>query len=790
MALHYKQKSPDKLSLIKSAGLLNAALVRNPRNASLVETHLKDLCSEIVKCAKAKKQNVDLIQESNKIAEMIKEMRKFVETELSKIQRYISQEADNEKIMKYEDEKIILVSNLQNQIRNDYTEVMSQISKTSEEIMGKAPCNFAVVGMGSLARNEITPYSDFEHVIVLENGCEKQNNYFKILEYFRWFSVIFHVIIINLGETILPSLDIEVLKDWFYDRFTKRGISFDGMMPHACKFPLGRQKHTENKPWSTELIKPVDKMLDYLSFEENLKNGYHLGDILTKTCFIYGFRELSIIFCHKVKTKLKLKSYKESLVEVSQFVKRDLSKFSVRKNISDLRNQDEIDIKQVFYRCTTLFIAALGRIHKVMEYSSCEIVKELFTKQVISKQTKHKLLYAIALACEIRLRYYMRKQSQTDKICFRLEGGERNAKIFELILGAQNTIKYFQIAYCLQYMVADQLNLIKKQFFSNPIFLNIFLCCALEFDKRMMLLVKKVEENMKPKYVAKKFDTLIEILESDICSVLPSSTSKVSKWNSNQKAKILKETGHKLLEQFLADDAYYFFKCSYSILDEFLSDEKSDLFSKQQRIDVEAEKIKADSLLCQFRCVKEDEICLQTALDALEMYTRLSKSGREDNKVSEALYFTGLSYLTKSQYEAASTFLKKSIQIKIRVTGLQSEKKEKETALISYKLGICLQSIGKNKEAVKCLEKSKKFFEQFEDAFESEFAEMLNCLGISLMSCGRFNYALYCFYKSKRIYKKIDFIDKIIEVSENQKKCFQMLKNLNSRKRSLYQKSK
>ena len=53
-------------------------------------------------------------------------------------------------------------------------------------------------------------------------------------------------------------------------------------MPHACKFLLGKQTLTKTKPWKTELIKPVDEMLQYLQSEENFKNGYHLGDILTE----------------------------------------------------------------------------------------------------------------------------------------------------------------------------------------------------------------------------------------------------------------------------------------------------------------------------------------------------------------------------------------------------------------------------------------------------------------------------------------------------------------------------
>ena len=625
MALHYKQKSPDKLSLIKSAGLLNAAWVRNPRNALQIETYLEDVCCEILKCAKAQIQNVDLIQESNKIAEMIKEMRKYLKSELGPIQRYISQEADNYELFEYQTLKISSIHSLQNKITSDYTKIMSQISKISKKVMGKAPCNFAVIGMGSLARNEITPYSDFEHVIVLENSCKKQNNYFKILEYFRWFSVIFHVIIINLKETILPSLNIEVLESWFYDGFTKRGISFDGMMPHACKFPLGRQKHTDKKPWSTELIKPVDEMLIYLSSEENLKNGYHLGDILTKTCFVHGSKKLSTNFREKVKKLVKTKMDDDAAdIILAKEIEKDFDNFSVKSIVSNLRSKKEVNIKKDWYRCTTLFIAALGRIHNIMASSCFEIVYSLYNKGVITDKTKYKLLYVVALACEARLRYYTEKSGQTDVVDLRSQDDDRIPQAFEAILGAQNTISYFQIAYSLQHVVAQRLNLLHdRYFYANPNFLNIFLYCALEFERKMMLLLEKLKQTKRKNSKKLGFDKLIDLLETDMRRTRRS--SKPDKWSAIEKAEALKKKGYCLSDQSLFNDARFFFTCSYIIVNEFLVQEKYNFTSANQQFLSKAEKMKGDNLIGQCRCQSRNKKCLETCLEALEIFTRLSK---------------------------------------------------------------------------------------------------------------------------------------------------------------------
>ena len=204
-------------------------------------------------------------------------MREDVKASLHKKVPKLKTKHTVDEFRKYYSDKIRAIRDINCTVATSYTNVMAELSQLCKDIMGEPPCEYAVVGMGSLAREEITPYSDFEHIILLSDD----KNYKSHLEYFRWYSVIFHIIILNLQETIIPSLDTYSLNDkesslgdWFYDHVTPRGILFDGMMPHACKFPLGRQQHTKNKLFTTELIKPVSEMLEYLSSDADLKNGY------------------------------------------------------------------------------------------------------------------------------------------------------------------------------------------------------------------------------------------------------------------------------------------------------------------------------------------------------------------------------------------------------------------------------------------------------------------------------------------------------------------------------------
>jgi len=82
--LIYKQRSPDKMSLIKSAGLFNAAILRNFSNISQIKSDLSQLCRYILQLANATKQEVNLIKKAENTKVLITELRQEVEKYLEK----------------------------------------------------------------------------------------------------------------------------------------------------------------------------------------------------------------------------------------------------------------------------------------------------------------------------------------------------------------------------------------------------------------------------------------------------------------------------------------------------------------------------------------------------------------------------------------------------------------------------------------------------------------------------------------------------------------------------------
>jgi len=210
-----KLEKPEKIKLIQSAALLNSALVRQSKKPETkkIQKDLQHLCSGILRFSKAKLKDIDLINFANNFKKGIESWRKNLKKQVESL-LYIPETTSLSDLKQLESEKIDNVESLQNEIRKQYKQFMQDVSKKTIEILSDKPCDFALVGMGSMARKEITPYSDFENIILLQEGVQAEEDYEKILEYFRWYAVIFQVILINLGETILPSVAVPSLNEY------------------------------------------------------------------------------------------------------------------------------------------------------------------------------------------------------------------------------------------------------------------------------------------------------------------------------------------------------------------------------------------------------------------------------------------------------------------------------------------------------------------------------------------------------------------------------------------------
>ena len=680
----YRKRSPDKLSLIKSAGLFNGAIARNPSNVFQVKAKLFEICQHVLLLAEAENQDVNLIEKAEQVKTAVNEMRNNVRTFLEALKKPKAKNA--EELQKLIFNKMTAIKKINFEITKRYKHIMADLSQFCESTLGNPPCEYAVAGMGSLAREEITPYSDFEHIILLSdhNFCESH------LKYFQWFSVVFHLVVLNMQETIIPSLNISSLNDkesklgdWFYDTITPRGISFDGMMPHACKFPLGRSQPTKNKPFATELIKPVSEMLQYLTSEADLKHGYHLADILTKTCFIFGNESLFQQFQTGVQNSQTKTTKEERIIDVKQQVKVDLNKFSTRFQLTKLKDEKIINIKQIVYRSTTIFIAALARIHSVFTNSSFSVIDEMAKIHRITPNTAIKLKCAIAIACEIRLRVYMEKHSQCDNA---IDLNQDSIKKFLDIVGVASTINYFQIAYCLQCEVAKQLNFTKLHFYSDPRLINITITLAFGLE------MPSFSNNARKRFWDSNefnFDKCIENLETAIEIYLQNSYNQGCFFNvtfSNQEQ--IKKIANFLKHAKIFDEALDFY---------------------QQLLDVFEKKIKYRHKNHEIAWINDQiGICLNKlkepvkALNYFEKALEIKQGKTKKLKITEGTAFSfhriGDCHITLGNFDNALSYLDKALEIKQIVS--RNPKEDKSVAATLHTIGFCYRQLHDFKKAL------------------------------------------------------------------------------------------
>ena len=162
------------------------------------------------KATKKRHKTIELRNISHKVGKQVREMRSQVKSNLVKIPILRCSGLSFDELTQQEKHKIDCVENIQETITTEYKSLMNQIGNICVDVLGKAPLSgrFALVGMGSLARKGVTPYSDFKCIVVLEEGIQSHPDYEEILEYFRRFAVIFQIIVITLGKTLLPSVAI------------------------------------------------------------------------------------------------------------------------------------------------------------------------------------------------------------------------------------------------------------------------------------------------------------------------------------------------------------------------------------------------------------------------------------------------------------------------------------------------------------------------------------------------------------------------------------------------------
>eukprot|EP00058_Branchiostoma_floridae_P020339 XP_002605829.1 hypothetical protein BRAFLDRAFT_84314 [Branchiostoma floridae] len=252
-------KTKEGRKFTQAASLYNAALARTEleKNHQKLIGRLQDTEQWFLQHTLNVDTNNGSSASATRHKKRLEDMRTRAKSQLEAIDQQHNPyryEEDSPDMITVEAERAKAVKTLFKNIANDRRTFIQDLVDECIATVGLPPCKYAFIGLGSQATELVTPFSDLEFAILIEDG--KDNN--DTRRYFLKLTHYLHLKVINLGETILPAMAIPSLndflsedpeKDWFFDSVTPRGLAFDGLMPWASKTPFGRDQTKTKLPY-------------------------------------------------------------------------------------------------------------------------------------------------------------------------------------------------------------------------------------------------------------------------------------------------------------------------------------------------------------------------------------------------------------------------------------------------------------------------------------------------------------------------------------------------------------
>ncbi|MBA8667685.1 tetratricopeptide repeat protein [Holosporaceae bacterium 'Namur'] len=271
-------------------------------------------------------------------------------------------------------------------IKNVFNELITECIK----LIGKPPCEYSIIGLGSMSREEMVPFSDIEFGIIIEKSTQQVQDYFSNL------SKLIEIKMISLGESNFP-----ILKRRTQSLF-RNGFCLDT----GGNTPIG--------PKQEELIGTYEKMSLHQSAKKFLEDLI-LSNTLKTVCLINGSDILLKKYKQVIKKHLDVKDKSSNLRIVNKNLPMRVNQAiylmsgDVKQYTPTLEDQNKTSfhVKEELYRLPSNLIANLSLYYGIEAENSWDRLNLLLEKKLITKEAHANLKKLLEFATKMRIKAHL-----------------------------------------------------------------------------------------------------------------------------------------------------------------------------------------------------------------------------------------------------------------------------------------------------------------------------------------------------------------------------------------------
>ncbi|MGC2595384.1 MAG: tetratricopeptide repeat protein [Rhabdochlamydiaceae bacterium] len=612
-------------------------------------------------------------------------------------------------------------------------QLFQSLIEDAQQTLGPPPVRWACMGMGSMSRSEMCPYSDIEFAFLIAQDKPEALTYFDLL------SKLLQLQIINLGETEYSVFDKKEPSP------TPKGFSLD---------------NGGNTPLGTDELIGTPKQLARFQTLKWIDENIILANASNSVCLVAGEHTLVDTYIHE---KTAIQRPKQGWFDywnnkqpeiLAETLALRLLADHIREFAPDLSQTKEqmnaFGIKKELYRPFQENLNVLALFYQLKATNTFERIDELVDRDVFSAQGAENLKQALRKVLTLRLEAQLFYREELEILCHPEEGKPPEPQLFYL---DQSQIESLHAIY--QVLIPFHKSMKKFYTIKNKQTLN-----SQPFhDKRPIVRAEALEKMLQYQKAHIAYQEAISLDPNDIEVLLSLGSMEKTLGNAEEELKRAKKV-LALAKNMYSEEhptvAIGYHNIGIALTAQGQYAETLEYYQKALEIRLRVFGERHSSVAESYNCIGVTFDFQGRYAEAFDFFQKalmiqLKVFGEEHSHVAGSYNNIGIVMDAQGQYAKAFDSHQKALMIRQKVLG----EGHPEVGASYAHIGSVLHTLGKYDEALEHLQKSLNIKQKVLGKEHPDVAAKYTLIGSVLQAQGQYAKALEHFQKSLEIQLKV-----------------------------------